>query len=265
MVTPNPDGQIAAGRTSVVIEHGDDHVVKLLRPGFDTASIEREASLMSAARDAGAPVPASHGQIEVDGRPGLILDRVDGELLSDEIALDPMRYRQWARTLAATHADILSRSSSDLPRRIDLLAEQIERADVEPRIRSAALDVLGKAPDGDTVLHGDFHPGNLFVTRTDPVVIDWADAARGHPSADIARTLWLLTGTETPGEGLNRRVVDRLRKGFVKQYLTRVTRTLGVNRRLVEAWRLPILTARVSEGIESEEATITAELRRLIG
>jgi aminoglycoside phosphotransferase (APT) family kinase protein len=145
------------------------------------------------------------------------------------------------------------------------MAERIAAARLDSAVRDAALDILARAPGGDSVLHGDFHPGNVFVTMDGPVVIDWIDTARGHPSADIARTEWLLTGGETPGEGLNRRVIDRLRKGFVKQYLARVTRGMAVNRKVVDAWRIPTLAARLAEGVESEEPQIIEELERLIG
>lgn len=257
--------QIAEGRTATIHDYGDGRVVKLLKPGFPGAALRAEADRLAAVAAAGAPAPAFHGIVDVGGRAGLVLDRVDGDLLSDELALDPMRFRQWARTLAEAHAAILVCSTDDLPSRTEVMAERIEATDLDRSVRSAALDILAKAPGGEAVLHGDFHPGNVFVTMSDPMVIDWIDAARGHPSADVARTEWLLTAGETPGEGLNRRVIDRLRKGFVKQYLARVTRRLGVNRKVVDAWRIPTLAARVAEGVESEDAVLRTELRRLVG
>jgi aminoglycoside phosphotransferase (APT) family kinase protein len=53
------------------------------------------------------------------------------------------------------------------------------------------------ASRGEVLLHGDFWPGNL-LWRGDRLVgvIDWEDAARGDPLADVAITrlelLWLL-------------------------------------------------------------------------
>ena len=256
---------LGEGRTAVVSAFGEDRVVKVLRPGFGRGALDREERLTAAAFAAGAPAPAVHGFVEVDGSRGLVFDRVDGELLSDDLALDPMRYRQWARTLAATHAEILRTTSTDLPSRNEVLAERIRSADLPPAHRTAVLDVLAKAPEGDAVLHGDFHPGNVFVTMKGAVAIDWIDAARGDASSDIARTEWLLTAGAAPGEGLNRRVVDRLRKGFVKHYVQRVTRSLRIDRRVVDAWRLPIMAARLDEHVKSEEDFIRSELQRILG
>lgn len=265
-MTPDAIGPVVGrGRTATIHEFGEHEVIKVLRDGFPDEALDREARLASLVAAAGAPVPAVHGIVEVEDRRGLVFDRADGELLLDELALDPMRYRQWARTLAQTHTAILSSAAPDLPARTEIMAERIELADLAPRQRRAALDVLAKAPDGDSVLHGDFHPGNVILTRQGPLVIDWIDAARGHPSADIARSEWLLTAGETPGEGINRRVVNRLRRGFVTRYLTLVTRSTSVHRRVVDAWRLPTVAARLWEGIEEEEDAIRRELDRLVG
>lgn len=265
MNAPGIGEPVGVGRTAVVSAFGPDRVVKILRPGFGTEALDREERLTAAAVAAGAPAPAVHGIVDVDGERGLVLDRIDGELLSDDLALDPMRYRQWARTLASTHIEILGTTSTDLPARNDVLAERIGSAELPRSQRTAVLDILAKAPDGDAVLHGDFHPGNVLTTMRGAVAIDWIDAARGHASCDIARTEWLLTAGAAPGEGLNRRVVERLRKGFVKHYLHRVTRSLRIDRRVVDAWRLPIMAARLDEGVESEEGFIRSELQRILG
>ena len=55
----------------------------------------------------------------------------------------------------------------------------------EPRLRVRGVRV----PDfglPETVLHGDFHPGNW---RSGGVVLDWGDAHWGHPALDAARLI----------------------------------------------------------------------------
>lgn len=54
-----------------------------------------------------------------------------------------------------------------------------------PRLRARGVSM----PDfglPDTVLHGDFHPGNW---RSGGVVLDWGDAHWGHPALDAARLI----------------------------------------------------------------------------
>ena len=266
MAEPRSIGpSIGDGRTATIRAYGDDRVIKVLRPGFGAGALDRESWLASAVVAAGAPAPATHGIVDVDGARGLVFDRIDGDLLLDEIALDPMRFRQWARMLASTHVDILTSTSEDLPDRTEVMAERIEAVDLGHEERSAALNILAKAPGGSAVLHGDFHPGNVFITLDGPQVIDWIDAARGHPAADIARTEWLLTGGGGPSSGVNRHVVERLRRSFVRRYLRLVTRSLRVDRRVLDAWRLPTLAARLWEGIDDEEDRIRSEIRSMVG
>ncbi|XVS63382.1 phosphotransferase family protein [Actinosynnema sp. CA-299493] len=55
----------------------------------------------------------------------------------------------------------------------------------EPRLRTRGVRV----PDfglPQTLLHGDFHPGNW---RSGGVVLDWGDAHWGHPALDAARLI----------------------------------------------------------------------------
>jgi hypothetical protein len=41
----------------------------------------------------------------------------------------------------------------------------------------------------ETLVHGDFHPGNWIADGDVPKVIDWADATWGHPALDAARLI----------------------------------------------------------------------------
>jgi Ser/Thr protein kinase RdoA (MazF antagonist) len=41
----------------------------------------------------------------------------------------------------------------------------------------------------DTLVHGDFHPGNWRLTAAGPVVLDFADAHLGHPALDACRAI----------------------------------------------------------------------------
>ncbi|MCB0018520.1 MAG: aminoglycoside phosphotransferase family protein [Anaerolineales bacterium] len=43
--------------------------------------------------------------------------------------------------------------------------------------------VAGLAP---TLVHGDFHPGNILYGRDGPIFIDWSDACWSHPFMDLA-------------------------------------------------------------------------------
>jgi aminoglycoside phosphotransferase (APT) family kinase protein len=256
---------IAVGRTSEVFRYGDDRVVKLLRRGSAGSDAELEASRATAASLAGAPAPAVHGVIAIDGRHGIVFDRLDGDSLLDEIALDPMRVGSWARQFADLHHSVLSTTPPGLPSVRDVMAERIERADITTQQRAAALSVLKAAPEGDSLLHGDFRPGNVILSAAGAQVIDWANACTGPPSADIARTVWLISVGTPGGDGVNRRVLSALQRMFLRGYQRRITSRSRIDRRVISAWRLPIVASRLGEGSDTEEVAVRTELARLTG
>lgn len=259
------DEPLAAGRTSEVYGEGDDAVVKLLRRGIDPTLADAEAAHTQAAHDAGAPAPSVHGVVDVDGRRGIVMDRIHGDAMVDEVVVEPFRMWHWARTFSDVHVSILSRRSDDLPDLKDVLGRRIEAAELTRERRAKALTVLTAAPDDDAVLHGDFHPGNVMLGEDGPVVIDWIDAARGSPAADVALTQWLLSPATVAGDTANRRFVTTLQGTFRRTYLRRVTRALRIHRKVVDAWRLPVLAARLTIAPEHEEDALHTEIANLTG
>jgi aminoglycoside phosphotransferase (APT) family kinase protein len=86
-----------------------------------------------------------------------------------------------------------------LPDLRDELARRIQSARALPAHHAtAALERLRALPTGSRLCHPDYHPQNVLGTLKDPVIIDWGDASRGAPPADVARTLLLLRMGELP-------------------------------------------------------------------
>jgi aminoglycoside phosphotransferase (APT) family kinase protein len=84
-------------------------------------------------------------------------------------------------------------------RRIDNL--QIPPEMTEARsLRDEVAAALARRPHGEAVCHGDLHPGNVIMSPQGPVIIDWIDASRGDPLADVARSVLLLRHSVLPRE-----------------------------------------------------------------
>ncbi len=49
-----------------------------------------------------------------------------------------------------------------------------------------------------TIVHGDFHPGNVALAGDEAVIIDWSDAAIGNPAIDLVT--WLSWSRNEPDE-----------------------------------------------------------------
>jgi hypothetical protein len=259
-----PADPIGTGRTAEVYEWGDDRVLKLLRPSLPREWITCEAEKTAAAHAAGAPTPTVHESIEIEDRFGVVFGRAGPESMLVQIMASPWNVWWWGQELARVHAGVLECRSHGLPELKDVLREKIERADPLSRTqRIRAKDALRSLPDGSAVLHGDFHPDNVFLTPSGPVLIDWNEAAHGAAAADIVRTLWLLSAPAVPPDIPRRRVAVAGVRLLRASYERRVGRLMPITRADLAGWMLPVLAGRLSEGIETEEASLVRKVSQL--
>jgi hypothetical protein len=72
---------VARGNTSDIWTWTAETVVKVLHPGIPAHWASIEADITQRVLAAGFSVPATDGVVEVDGRPGIVLERIDGETM----------------------------------------------------------------------------------------------------------------------------------------------------------------------------------------
>ncbi len=255
---------LGAGREAEIYAWGDGRVLRLARDAGHVAMIDREALALAAAHAAGASVPAVHERVTVEGRPGLVLDRVDGVDLLERVGSRPWTLWSVGAVLGAEHAALHRiEAPAGLPPLSEELRRRLASELVPPDVRERALDRLRRLPDGDRLLHGDFHPGNLLRTRAGYVAIDWTNGTSGDPAADVARTI-LLAGGGPPADDVPavvRRVAPLARRLLVRGYLRAYARERPLDRELVAGW-LPVwAAARLSEDIEAERAFLLEQAR----
>ena len=248
---------IARGRTAEVYAWGDRQVLKLYQTWCPPQWIENEARVAHAIVAAGIPTPAAGKIVEIEGRRGLVYERIYGRSLLDELNAHPWRLFQLARTLADLQAQVHNLQLADLPSYKKSLAGSIQRAEhLPPDLREKTLGLLETLPEGETVCHADFHPGNVLLTANGPIIIDWMTAMRGNPWADVARTsLILQIGARAAGNQLNpllRGAISLYHRTYLKRY-----RSLRPDPdHLLSRWLPVIAAARLDENIEPERQAL---------
>ena len=257
---------IGLGRTAEVFARGDDEAVKLLRPGIPEIVGEREASVAALVDGAGVGAPRFGGTTRIDGRLGLVYERLEGPSMLERLVSNPLGIDRLARRFAELHAAMHDADGSGLLDQKTELRRMIDRAGdhLPDASRVAALARLDALPAGHAICHGDMHPGNVLMTSSGPVVIDWMTSSCGSPAGDVARTLFLLRHSRIPGymPRIQRNLVALARRRIGSVYLRRYHALRTMDQVDIDSWRLPVLAAHLGEGIEEERPAVLALLAR---
>ena len=175
---------IASGRSADVFDQGDGTVLRRYRIEHDT---ELEARVMIWLRDEGVPVPEVHTASHLD----LVMDRISGPTMLEDLERRPWMMLAHARTLAALQRRFNSLSAPDwFPKSADV-------------------------PAGSSVVHLDLHPMNVMLGERGPVIIDWTNAGSGQGSFDAAMTYVLMSAFEASG------IKDRVGQRVITSAFTR--------------------------------------------
>ncbi len=184
---------LASGRDGDIFEFGPGLVLRKTRDG---RSIAHEARTMRYVAEHGYPVPRIE-EVRADGTE-IVMERIDGPIMMDAMVRPPWKLGDHLRLLADLH-DRLHRIPGP--------------------------EWLAAMPDGgDRLLHLDLHPLNVIMSPKGPVVIDWPNARRGDPMADVAVTYALIACGHIPlprpvASTLNAVRTPVLRRFFAKRYL----------------------------------------------
>ncbi len=258
----NLGAPIAYGRTAEIYAWDEGQVLKLYHDWFPRKSIQYEARMAEAVHSSSLPVPAVGEIVVVNGRTGLIYERVTGQNMLEVMPQKPWTIWRYGRRLAELHVEMHSQTIAlEIPPQRQRLVEKIEAAKSLPDdLRRRILADLATMPDGDQICHGDFHPGNVLATPQGEVVIDWIDATRGNPLADLARSSIIALGAAASSQtsGVEKLFV-RL---FYTIYLHRYFALRPGGREEYGRWLPIVAAARLSENIPELEPWLLAQAEK---
>ncbi len=194
------------------------------------------------------------------------MTRVDGTDLLTELGRAPWRFLSLSRVLGTTAARLHDVAAPPTlpPLRAVVRARIGAAAPLSADERAVALDRRDALPDGDRLCPGDYHPANRLLGSAGPVLIDWTNATRGDPMADLARTHLLLRVAAVPaGSAAAVRVLERVgRTLFWRRVLASYRRLRPVDEARLARWELVRVAERLSEGLEDEYPALRAILHR---
>jgi uncharacterized protein (TIGR02172 family) len=244
---------MAVGRTAEVFFWDDQHVLKLYRDWCPPDWVDYEARIARAVCDAGIPTPAPGEIVEVNGRRGLVYERVEGISMLQDMNSRPWTLWKHAKELADLHVKLNLLSIPDLPSYKQRLEYDIRQVPIlSEDLRRKVLSILENLPDKTNLCHGDYHPGNVLITKDGPVIIDWVTACSGSPWADVARTNMILhIGAKAAGKQVHP-IVMLLIKSYQRDYDRRYHSHVPDPGNELDRWTPVIAAARLIENILPE-------------
>jgi aminoglycoside phosphotransferase (APT) family kinase protein len=272
--------KIAEGGCSEVYEwENGEKVVKLAKANTDIHAIRREFNSNRVARDLGLPVAQPYEQIDIEGRPGIVFERIDGEPLIERLMKQIFQNIQSSEILESNEnqvdlritAQILSQihSHSDMtmPSQRDSLKYSINNAKhLADDEKSAIIHRLEQLPLKQQLCHGDPNPGNILIRDGKPVIIDWMDASIGNPEADLAEYIVMIRFGVLPPEipSIALEFFDSMRESIIAIFLEEYMKLGDVTLEAVDSWILPIAARKLNADAVSDEEkqVLIQEIRR---
>jgi tRNA A-37 threonylcarbamoyl transferase component Bud32 len=258
---------IGRGRTAELMAWGEGKVLKLYFDFMPVEPVDYEFNCTRIAYEAGLPVPVPYERVTIDGRHGIVSERIYGKTMMGEFQSKPWKLAALFRKMAEVQVACQNTKAVGIGRLKDHLEYQIRRAGkfgLTPEQSERVLAHLKTLPDADGLCHMDFHPENILVTQKGYFIIDWMNTAMGHPLGDTARSWMMISRKDMPGAPKDRAWIQFARNIASAAYRKRYQELRPFTQAELDAWMLPVAAARLVENIPGENAMLLRKVERLL-
>lgn len=258
---------LGIGRTAEVYEWGKDKVLKLYFKDISENWINNEARIGNIVHETGVASPAVFDIVDINGRKGVIFERIYGRSIYKNIEFEPWKVEYFAKEMARLQFKMHKCSTDKLPSQKEKLRIAINASSeiLGDRGRKI-LDYLDRLPEDTRVCHGDLHFDNIIVSKNHLVPIDWNAAYRGNPLGDVARTgLVFSLPTMPPGTwGIMIMQAGLTRWIPLWVYLNEYCRLAKIKLQSIDAWILPVAAAKLKDQILGERVLLMNMVNKYI-
>lgn len=186
---------LGTGNTADIFEFEVGKVIKLFKKDYPIKSVEVEFRNAQALKTFEFSKPNAYEIIEYKDRYGIIYDRIKGKSLLSNI-LETKDIINCAKQMAKLHQKILKCKIGENNKNIINYKEFLyKNIALSVRSHEEVSKLLNTIQDDNSLCHGDFHPGNIFIDNEDEIVIDFMNVCKGPYLYDVARTFYLIKYT----------------------------------------------------------------------
>lgn len=250
-------------------------VIKLFNKGISEEIVDYEYKISLTAKQYGCTCPDIYERTEVEGRHGLVFERIIGKTINFLLKKPFSSAKQMAMHTASAHAQInkvafgssghpFDENSIVLKRQYDYFRSKILKIEVlSDEEKKSILDYLHRLPDALRLCHGNLHTSNFIVSKSKHYIVNWENAYIGHPASDVARTVLML---QIPYDhedipGLLKPMFSMILQSYAASYIKMYTSITEIEKRDIDAWMLPVAAARLSENRPHEREWLIAFIK----
>jgi len=256
------------GREAEIYDWGNGTVLRLYRSTSAESEAYRQQEILRELTALGVRVPRVDEIVNVEGRPGIVMERLAGPDLLTDLSRRPWRVLQVGGLSGRLHVRLNNTvAPAVLPSLQDFLKQRILGSpEIPDQFGEIALNALSRLPDSDRLCHLDFHPANILTNDGESVVIDWSIACRGAPEADFAQTQLIISlGEPPPGAPPHLKFLALVgRRLLLGAYRRAYRRAAQVDENLLSQWHLPLAVCRLAAGIREERPRLIKHVENLI-
>lgn len=260
----------ARGRSAELFPAGEDKVMKLFFDDYPREYAEKEYRNTKIVSELGCTSMKVYDKVEKDGRFGFVMDFIDGVSQNDMPSKNPAYIFKAGKDLARCHVEVQAKHTRELDDIrtvcIELLDDKVMDFLTEDEKERARKYIMA-IPEEDSVLHLDFHTGNVLVDKEGNCrVIDWMTAARGNRAVEYALMEFLFSEAELFPEAseIQRKFMGLIRGSIGKQFYKEYNKHTPISAVAVDRYRLLALIFRRGWNIEFEKPYLTGRIRDLI-
>ena len=196
---------LGKGAKGEVYRYDEELVIKVFNQNNTYHDVEQEIAQARKAFILGIPTAISFGIVSVGERYGAMFEMVNSDTLSRIISRSPGQVESYAKIMAdvasiihgieATEQDGFPQVSERI---MDYITGGVAREDASlgEKLRKLIEDI----PPVNTLVHGDFHTGNVFLQNGEPLLIDMDRVSIGHPIVEISDLyyFYIILGEDDP-------------------------------------------------------------------
>lgn len=182
--------ELSRGATGIVYEVNDREVIKVYPENYDVEKITEEFYKNKIIYDAGIKCPAPYEIVYVGDCLGILMEKINGCSLTKRISSNPHDTEKLMKKMTdilkeihlidATGLDIKSLKDRYIH---SLYVCKNYYSDEE---FNKLIELVNSIPDTNSLLHGDFHTGNIILNdNNELVLIDFLELSYGHPIFDV--------------------------------------------------------------------------------